>query len=226
MYDRGRNVLLRRYRDGDAAIAGFLDDYAFFIQDLLDLYEAGFDERWLTLADLFARRMRELFEDTTDGGFFSTTDADPSLVLRMKEDYDGAEPSGNSIAALGLLRLAHITGSEEYRLAVEHTLRAFGSRLRQSPSGVPQMMVGLLAYLSPPKQIVLAGEPEKLAPFLEAMRRRFLPFHLLLRSDPASAFESLRNMPEVDGKPAAYVCENFACRLPVTETGKFIELLQ
>ena len=226
MYDRGRNVLLRRHRDGDSAIDGFLDDYAFYVQGLLDLYEAGFDERWLVLADTFARRLRELFEDTRDGGFFSTTNADASLILRMKEDYDGAEPSGNSIAALDLLRLAHITGREEYRSAAEHTLRAFGSRLRQSPSGVPQMMVALLEYLSPPRQIVLAGEPEALAGFREAMRRRFLPFHALLHADPGSAVESLRNMPEVDSRPAAYVCENFACQLPATEVEKFVELLQ
>ena len=226
VYDRGRNILLRRHRDGDSAIDGFLDDYAFYVLGLLELYEAGFDERWLVLADTFARRMRELFEDAQEGGFFSTTDSDPSLVLRMKEDYDGAEPSGNSIAALALLRLARITGSEDYRVSVERTLRAFGSRLRQSGSGVPQMMVALLEYLSPPREIVLAGEPERLLPFREAMRRRFLPFHTVLRADPASAFESLRHMPEVEGKPAAYVCENFACRLPVTEVESFAGLLQ
>jgi uncharacterized protein len=226
MYDRGRNVLLRRHRDGDSDIDGFLDDYAFYSHGLLDLYEASFDERWLSIAETFARRMRELFEDSGNGGFFSTVDADPTLVLRMKEDYDGAEPSGNSMATLILIRLAHITGSEEYRLSAERTLRAFGSRLRQTPTGVPQMMIALLAYLSPPRQIVLAGDPERLAPFLVALRRRFLPFHLLLRADPASVFESLRNMPEIEEKPAAYVCEDFTCRLPATEVGQLIELLQ
>jgi uncharacterized protein len=208
MYDRGANVLLRRYREGDAAIRGFLDDYSLYVQGLLDVYEVGFDEHWLKLADNLTARMRELFEDTADGGFFSTAADDEHLIIRMKEDYDGAEPSGNSVAVLNLLRL----GKSDYREAADKALRAFASRMRQITSGVPQMLVALMHSLTPPKQVMLGGEP--LDAFLEELRGRFLPFHALLPRE------------EPDEKPTAYVCENFVCKLPTTDVSKFVELLQ
>ncbi len=132
MYDAGTGLLLRRYRKGDAAIPGFLDDYAFFTQALLDLYETGFELRDLELAIRLAEKTVELFEDAEHGAFFSTTAGDPTLVMRIKEDYDGAEPSGNSIAVLNLLRLAEITGRADFRLsaerALEHSDRAWWPR--------------------------------------------------------------------------------------------------
>ncbi len=109
MYDAKSGVLLRRYRQGDAAIPGFLDDYALFTQALLDLYETEFDIRYLQTAVKLATKQSELFEDKEHGGFFSTAAGDASLLMRMKDDYDGAEPSGNSVAALNLLRLAQMT---------------------------------------------------------------------------------------------------------------------
>ncbi|HET8550247.1 MAG TPA: thioredoxin domain-containing protein, partial [Bryobacteraceae bacterium] len=218
------SILLRRYRRGEAAIPGFLDDYAFFAQALLDLYETSGDEGRLRLADQLARAMIERFEDRTEGAFFSTTEEDPSLVMRMKEDYDGAEPSGNSIAILTLLRLARITGNETFRESAERGLRAFSTHIRQAPSGVPQMLVALLYHLSPPKQIVIAGAPADA--LLEVIRSRFLPFHTLLRAMPLSMIEHVREMREIDGRPAAYVCENFACQLPVSNPEQLEPLLQ
>ena len=101
--------------------------------------------------------MRELFEDAEDGGFFSTAEGDANLVMRVKEDYDGAEPSGNSIATLNLLRLAHITGSQDFRDSAERTIDAFGSRIREAANGVPQMLVAAMYSTVPGRQIVLAG---------------------------------------------------------------------
>src|SRR5271168_5374408 len=115
MMDASTGQLQRRYRDGESAIPGFLDDYAFLIAALLDLYEADFDPERIELAMTLANKMRELFEDPVGGAFFTTAAGDPSLVMRMKDDYDGAEPSGNSIALLDLVRLAHLTGRAEYR---------------------------------------------------------------------------------------------------------------
>jgi uncharacterized protein YyaL (SSP411 family) len=217
-------VLLRRYRDGEAAIPGFLDDYAFFAQALLDLYEATGDEGRLRLADQLARRMREQFEDNREGAFFSTTEDDPNLVMRMKEDYDGAEPSGNSIAVLVLLRLSRMLSNEGYRESAERALRAFTGRMRQMPSGVPQMLAALACEQTAPKQVVIAGSPA--GELLDVLRTRFLPVHSLLRAMPLSMVEHVREMREVEGRPAAYVCENFACRLPVTEAGELVRLLQ
>jgi uncharacterized protein YyaL (SSP411 family) len=222
MYDATPGVLQRRYRDGDAAIAGFLDDYAFFIGALLDLYEADFDARHMATAMQLAGKMRELFEDHSDGGFFSTAVGDSSLVLRMKDDYDGAEPSGNAVALLDLLRLAHFTDRADYRDAAERTLRALGPKIVQQSVAVPQMLVGLDYYLSPRREVVLAGDSGE---FLRHIRARFLPHTITLRVD-AAFFPGAANMRMLDGKATAYVCENYVCQLPTNQLVKFDELLQ
>ena len=157
MYDPKTGTLLRRYRQQEAAIPGFLDDYAFFAQGLLDLYETQFDLQHLESAVKLTEKMSELFEDRQNGGFFSSPSGDASLVMRMKDDYDGAEPSGNSIAVLNLLRLAEMTNREEFREAAQKSLRAFASRMAGIPSGVPQMLVAYDFSLAKPKQIILVG---------------------------------------------------------------------
>jgi uncharacterized protein YyaL (SSP411 family) len=228
-------TLLRRFRDGDAAIAGFLDDYAFFAQALLDLYEASFRLKYLETAIDITERMLALFEDAGQGGFYSTAEGDPSLVMRMKEDYDGAEPSGNSIAVMNLLRLARLTGNEQYRASADRTLEAFGSRLKSAPSGVPQMLVGVIYSQATPKQVVIAGArdaPETTA-MLREMHSHFAPNYTVFLVDSEETAKALArynpviaSMSHVEGKPTAYVCENFACQLPVTSVDKFIELLE
>jgi uncharacterized protein YyaL (SSP411 family) len=222
MFDATARVLQRRYRDGDAAIAGFLDDYAFFIGALLDLYEADFDARHIETAIQLTSKMRELFEDPIDGGFFSTAAGDSNLVLRMKDDYDGAEPSGNAVALLDLLRLAHFTDGAEYREAAERTLRALGSKITQQAVAVPQMLVGLDYYLAQRREVVLAGESGEL---LRHVRARFLPHTITLRAG-APFFPGAASMHEKDGKPTAYVCQDYTCQLPTNELSKLDELLQ
>ena len=130
------STLLRRYRDGDAAIEAFLDDYAFLINALVDLYETEFDPADLTWAAQLAERAIALFEDKEGGGFFSSPANQSDLVLRLKDDYDGAEPSGNSVMALALLRLARITGRTEFRTAAERTLEAFSGRMLAGGAGL------------------------------------------------------------------------------------------
>jgi len=227
MFEANSGILLRRYRDGEAAIAGFLDDYAFFAGGLLDLYEADFNPRHIELAVRLAGQMRELFEDPSDGAFFSTAEGDPSLVLRMKDDYDGAEPSGNSAALLALLRLAHFTDRADYREAAKRTLRALGSKIAQQPIGVPQMLVGLDYYLASPQEVVIAGASESAGTreLLRHVRARFLPHTITLLAG-APFFPGAASMHAIDGKPAAYVCSNYACQLPTTELAKLDELLQ
>jgi uncharacterized protein YyaL (SSP411 family) len=202
-------ILMRRYRAGEIAIPGFLDDYAFFIQALIDLGN-------ITFALELTEKQRELFEDTERGGFFSTALGDETLILRMKEDYDGAEPSGNSVAAMNLLRLARIYGREDLERAGLRTLEALAARLNQMPYAAPQLLAAYEFSIAPPKQVVLAGEG--CAALERAFHAKFLPGHVLIYGK--------EGMPAVDGKPTAYVCENFTCQLPVTDVEQFSGLLQ
>ncbi|HTB19153.1 MAG TPA: hypothetical protein VK708_13615, partial [Bryobacteraceae bacterium] len=195
---------------------------AFFIGALLDLYEADFDARHIETAMQLAAKMRELFEDQSEGAFFSTAAGDNNLVLRMKDDYDGAEPSGNSVALVDLLKLAHFTDRAGYREAAERALQALGSKIVQQAVAVPQMLVGLDYYLGPRREVVIAGPPES---FLRAVRARFMPTSVTLLAD-AAFFPAASSMRMLDGQATAYVCENYACQLPTNQLAKFNELLQ
>ncbi|HXA68310.1 MAG TPA: thioredoxin domain-containing protein [Bryobacteraceae bacterium] len=235
MYDPATTLLQRRFREGEAAIPGFLDDYAFLIAALLDLYEADFDPAHLETALALAAKMRELFEDPQAGAFFTTAGQDSSLVLRMKDDYDGAEPSGNSVALLDLLRLAHLTDRDEYRQAAVRTLDALMPKMSSQPVAVPQMLVGLDYSLAPKREVVIAGDPqaEPTRALLNELRSRFLPYTVTLLIDSDMTREKLARifpaagiMRQLDEQSTAYVCENYSCRLPTTEVAKFAELLQ
>ena len=190
---RRRGILLRRYRAGDAAIPGFLDDYALFVQGLLDLYEAQFDLRHLELAVRLTEKQQELFEDTASGGFFSTAADDTGLVLRVKEDYDGAEPSGNSVAVLNLLRLAQMTNRAAFRESAERTLAAFASRLQLAPVAIPQMLAACEFLLGEPREIILAGarDSAEMRALLRELHTRFVPNRVVLLVDSPEARRAL-----------------------------------
>ena len=234
MFDEGAGVLRRRFRQGEAAIPGFLDDYAFFTQALLDLYETDFKWRDLELAIRLTEKMAELFEDTEHGAFYSTAAGDPTLVMRIKEDYDGAEPSGNSIAVLNLLRLAEITGRADFRASAARALEAFGSRMVAAPVGLPQMLVAYEFSMAKPKQIILVGERD--APdtrqLLAALHSRFVPHRIVLLVDRESRqalaryIPAIADMTAIGGQATAYVCEDYACKLPTADVAAFAQLLQ
>jgi len=234
MYDGETGVLRRRSREGETAVDGFLDDYASFVVALIDLYEASFEWRHLETAAKMAETMIELFEDRERGGFFGAADGDENLVIRLKDDYDGAEPSGNSMAVWGLLRLAQMTGRTEFREAAGRAIEAFSPALRSAPVGSPQMLLAFDFALSTPKQVVFAGEKDD--PALEELVREtwktFLPHRVLLLADRAArerlgaSLPALAGMEPVDGKPAVYVCENYTCQIPVTEISELGGLLQ
>ena len=177
--------------------------------------------------------MRELFEDTADGAFFTTAAGDPSLVIRMKDDYDGAEPSGNSIALLDLERLAHLTDDPALRDTAQRTLRALGPKMSAQPVAVPQMLVAFDYSLAPKREVVIAGGRRAAHPFLRQLGSRFLPHTVVLLVDSEDTrrkleqiFPAIADMRELDGQPTAYVCQNYACQLPTTEISKFVELIQ
>ncbi len=227
MFDARTGRLLRRYRDGDAAIPGFADDYAFLIQGLIDLYETDFDPHWLTWAMRLQHRQDALFWDHARGGYFNTTGTDASVILRTREEHDGAEPSPNSVAAHNLLRLSRMTGNAAWSVRAENLFKAFAVNLRQAPHALPRMLVALGFQLAPPRQIVIAGHPD--APdtraLVRAVHARFIPHKVLLQTDGVTGAQALAEGPASvlrgisvrDGKATAYICENFVCRLPITD---------
>ncbi|HET9252736.1 MAG TPA: thioredoxin domain-containing protein, partial [Candidatus Eisenbacteria bacterium] len=203
----------------------YLDDYAFLLWGTLELYEATFTARHLETAVRLARDLDRLFRDEAGGGYFFTgTDRDEALLARTKEAYDGALPSGNSMAALGLLRLARMTGDTSWEERARSVFRAFSGTVRSIPSAHTQMLSALDFSLRPPREIVIAsadGDAEGAAMAREAARR-FQPETVVLWIRPSEA-EMLREFSPlaaehrpVKGTATAYVCENFACRAPVT----------
>jgi uncharacterized protein YyaL (SSP411 family) len=235
MYDAPSGKLLRRYCAGEAAIPGFLDDYAMLVQGLLDLYEAQFDRRHLELAVRLTEKQQELFEDTGSGAFFSTEAADPRLVLRVKEDYDGAEPSGNSVAVMNLLRLARMTNRGGFGESAQRTLAAFASRLSLAPVAIPQMLMACEFVLGEPREIILAGRRDsaEMRALLRELHTRFVPGKVVLLVDSvetqhalAAGIPSIESMNPLQAGARVYVCRNYTCRLPVSEPVQFAELIQ
>jgi hypothetical protein len=234
LYDPKTGRLQRRYRDGEARYEANLEDYAFFVMGLIDLYEASLDIGWLKHALELTERQMALFYDEENGGFFETSGTDSTLLYRSKEDYDGAEPAANSIAALNLLRLSEMTDRGHWRSAAEGTLGLFRGRLKSSPEAMPQMLVALDFHLDKPKQIIIAGARgrEDTERMLSEVHRSFIPNKVILLADGAEgqAFLSryvpfLGSVRMLEGKATAYVCENYACKLPTSDLRVMARLL-
>jgi len=235
LYEEKSKMLYRNYRGGRGDIEGFADDYAFVIRGLLDLYGASFDIEWLKLAAQLQETQDHLFFDEKNGGYFSTSGKDESVFLRMKDDNDGAEPAASSVSALNLLRLSQLRDDQRMAEQVRKTIDAFATTLSHFPSAMPQMLVALDNSLTKPRQIVIAGKkdaPETKA-LLREVHRHFLPKTILVLADGAEGQkflgeknEAIRAMSLVEGKPAAYVCENFTCKAPVTDPKALPELLK
>ncbi len=229
--DAGR--LLHRYRSGEAAVNGHLDDYAYVIWGLLELYEADFDPAWLHAAVDLTRLQIEHFWDAEDGGFFFTADDAEELLVRRKEFYDGALPSGNAVSALNLLRLEHITGDAAYGERAEALIRAAGEGVERMPSGFTGLLAAADFGLGPTREIVIAGNQD--APdaeeLLRTVRSIYLPNKIVLFR-PADDGEAIAEvapftasqMP-IEGKATAYVCRNYACEAPVTSRAALEEVL-
>ena len=226
--------LLRSYANGEARVAGYLDDYAFLIAGLLDLYEATSDPRWLEVALSLDGVLTNGFEDA-DGGFFRTSDEHESMLTREKPGYDGAEPSGNSVQLLNLVRLHEFTTDDAYRQRAERTLRAFGATLSRAPFALSEMLLAVDFQLDTPKEILIItpGARDDAAPFLAELRATFLPNRILTvvpEGDQFAAHAAL--VPLVEGKFArdgdttAYVCENRICDLPTTDPAVFAEQIR
>jgi len=234
LYEAKSGELIRSYRQGASTVKGFVDDYAFLIQGLLDLYEASFDVQWLRWAMQLQEKQDALFLDVEQGGYFSMRGEDKSIVARMKEDHDGAEPSPNSVSALNHLRLSQMTDNAGWRKRAEHTLAFFSASLKETPESLPQMLAALDFYLSKPKQIVITGKPQAhdTRAMLRVTHRQFLPNRILLLADGASGqeflssrVEFLKSVKPLTGKATAYVCENYVCQLPTDDPATLEKLL-
>ena len=224
-------TLLRRFRGGHAEIDAYAEDYAFLIFGLLELFQADPDAGWLNWAVSLQRRQDELFWDDADAGWFSTTGRDPHVLMRMKEDYDGAEPTASSISVMNLLVLSHLMEDTGWTERLERTLKLFGARLDQTGRAVPMMAAALSAHTAGTQQIVIVGEPGA-----EALERAavvgYRPFAITLALTPERQ-QRLRDvmplvaaMGPIGGAAAAYVCRNFACRQPATTVGALEQTLR
>ncbi|NTV05680.1 MAG: thioredoxin domain-containing protein [Chlorobiaceae bacterium] len=229
LYDPENRRLLRRYRDGNAAIAGKAEDYAFLVQALIDLYEASFEAHYLQTALELAELQNTLFFDHALGGYFSTAVDDDAVPLRMKEEYDGAEPSANSVSALNLLRLAEMTGKEELSFKAEETIRASSSMLADNSHALPQMLVALNFARKRKTRVILGGN--LFSPEMDQLRHaiddRYLPGTVILHAAPEIA--SIQRFPETiqtDAvRPHATVCIDRTCQLPINDPRILAETL-
>jgi len=214
--DNGR--LLHRYREGEAAIFGNVDDYAFFIAALLDLYETNFEINYLKQALRLNDDFIKHFWDNEGGGFFFTPEYGEKLIARQKEIYDGAIPSGNSVAMLNLLRIARITAKTEYEEKAERINKTFSSAIRKYPSGFTQFLIALDFAVGPSKEIILSGNDYH--SFLSHIYEKFIPAKIVLKTpsekDSALGFAHyLKDYLTTDDKTKVFVCENYVCNLPV-----------
>ena len=225
LWDASSGTLLRRYRQGNASVDGYAEDYAYLVFGLLELFQADGNPQWLDWAIALQKKQDELFWDGAEGGWFSTTGKDPSVLLRLKEDYDGAEPAASSIGVINLLMLSHLldeAGDAEDK--IRRTFGGFASRAAQHGRTVPMMLAALSMYHTGLTQIVVVGEQgaDDLRTLARTVYRKYLPSALIIPVSPTRQ-EALgrllswtASMHARDGHATAYVCRDFACQTPTT----------
>lgn len=214
--------LLRTWKDGQAKLNGYLEDHAYLVEALLSLYEATFEPRWFAAARELADFTIEHFGDDGNGGFYETADYHEELLARRKDLEDNPIPAGNSSAAYGLLRLAALTGEHEYERRAVGVFRLLHKVAFRHPQAFAHLLQALDFHLAPVKEVALVGPDFE--PLERAVRSRFRP-HLVLAGGEPDGVPLLDGRAPVDGHAAAYVCENFACRRPVTEAAELEALL-
>ena len=225
--------VLRTYKDGQARLNGYLEDYSFLADGLIAVYELTFDSRWLGEAQRVADGMIALFWDEEDQVFYDTGKDHETLLVRPRDIFDNAAPCGSSVAADALMRLALLTGNEEYRNFAAAVLRSMGPMLSQYPNGMGRWLAALDFYLSEPKEIAIVGPKDSpdVKAMVEVVHGQYLPNRVLAateQGDPAGSHSMplLRHRTMVSGAPAAYVCHNYVCQLPVTDPADLASQLE
>jgi uncharacterized protein YyaL (SSP411 family) len=230
--DDGR--LLKRSRLGKAGLTAHLEDYAFAIQGLIELYMCTFDITYLTAAVELQDYQLKHFSDKKNGGFYMTADGSEKLLVRSKEIYDGAIPSGNSVAALNLLRLERLTGKDAYGDAAQKLFKAFTTGVERQPSAHTQLMLAVDFAVGPSQEVVVVGKPgaADTQAMIARIRKSFQPNRVIILRPPGDRQPIVKlapytaNMGMIDGQATAYVCRNFACELPTADLDKMDELLR
>jgi len=226
--------LYHRYRDGEAKVNGFLADYAFFVWGLVELYETVFDDEYLQRAVDLTEMLLEHFWDEQRGGFYLTADDADVTLVRDREIYDGALPSGNSVACLNLVRLAHMTGETRYEQKAAQLMRSFASDVSRTPSACTQLMSAVDFAVGPSCEVNLVGDPNKADTkrMIETLRSGFAPRKVVLlhsslgqRSGARYLEGFAQGLTSREGKATAYVCCNRVCNPPTTDPDKMIELI-
>jgi len=225
--------LLHRYRDGEAAIQATIEDYAFFTWSLIDLYETTFDVRYLQGALLFQDQLITRFWDEANGGFYLTADDGEPLLTRPKTVYDGAIPSGNSVAMLNLLRLGRITGNADYEQRAALLGRAFARDVRRAPMVHTQLVTAVDFGVGPSLEVVIVGEvgARDTETMLAALRQGYFPNKVVLWRPPGDdaaitdLAEFTRYQTSLHGQATAYVCLNYHCKQPTTDVATMLSLV-
>ena len=225
LWDSKSRTLYHRWRDGERDAAQLLRAYAHLLSGTLNLYEATLEPASLNFALELAEGVMARFYDAQAGGFYESAAGAQDLILRVKEDYDGAEPSGNSVAVLALLRLAEITGRSQFKEPAEKTLRLFAERLRDLPQAAPHLLLGLDFFLHAPRRMVVAGRPEdrETVPLLRAIHSVFLPHKVVLGN--SGAVEPMAKALPTAERPMVYVCTGAACQPPTNDPERIRQML-
>ena len=223
---RQDGTLLRTWKDGVAKFNGYLEDYAFLSEGLMTLFETTGEFRWLTKALAFTEQMIAEFWDEEGGAFFFTGKSHENLIVRSKDFFDNATPSGNSVAALLLLKAAVFTDKEKYRNLATALLREIADQVRRYPSGFGYALSAADLLLSTPKEVAIIGSnPNDIQPMLREVWRRYLPNKVVAASYGLDLLPLWEGRTMVDGRPTAYVCEHYVCKQPVTEASELAEIL-
>lgn len=215
------SVLFHSYCEGEVKVIAHLDDYAFLIWGLLELYEAGFEEKYLKAAIDLNEYLLKYFWDEKGGGFYFTSSLGEQLLVRQKEIYDGAIPSGNSVCLLNLIKLAKITEDGTLDDYVNKMIRAFGEKVKSAPVAYTQFLAGLDCIIGPSSEIVIVGDEksEDTKEMLAAVRKEFVPNKILLLNPKG------KNFSMINGKATAYVCQNYSCKSPTMDVDSLRQIL-
>ena len=224
--------LLHRYRDGDSSITGNFDDYAFLIWGLIELYEATFKANYLIKAVELTDIVLKHFWDESNGGFFFTPDYGEKLLVRIKETYDGAIPSGNSVMFYNLIRIARITSDSVYENYADNLLDYFSDSVQKGPSGSSFFLSAFEFMIGPSYEIIIAvnkGNPGT-QNIINSINQKFIPNKVLILKDDVNSefflpYEYLKPYGQINSKPTIYVCKNFICGLPTTEINDALSML-
>jgi uncharacterized protein YyaL (SSP411 family) len=223
--------LLKRYRQGESGLTAHIEDYAFMIRGLLDLYETNFEVRYLAEAIALQAIADEFFLDPEKGGYFTVAEDAEQLIVRAKKLYGGAIPSGNAVSISNLSRLYRMTGNPDYAKRNDELIRAFSGEIGQQPMVYPVALCGLDFTVGPTHEIVISGEKdsEDTRAMIEALRKEFRPNQVILLRTPENADALAKLAPytetqlSINGKATAYVCRNFACKVPTNEVATMLE---